>query len=348
MESEKCQFYILVQSGGGSYQLQVGAPVTAVTRVGQYQYYSMMVDDKNLEDVSITLTEILGRTALYGSLNVKRPTSENFQWESKDGALTISKNDPAFVHKGIYYFSVKGLETENEFSIVAGQQLAGRSMKPIILSLERKQTAIIDPKGLKMSENLYTYRTDSKRDPDKLCFQIQILQGKLTLYYHNDGTTPSKEHTIKEFGQETDDFLIPITDPCGTCEYLILIQAQPATIYSLTVKKTKAEESSTKRQGYSKYLVMIMFIACILTIFTALAVVFYCVRKQNRLRRELHLTELELNQHGVEGPRQRREEDQRRGRQGVTSRNKGNVYEALVLDREGDQTSPTDITPMLK
>jgi len=79
MESEKCQFYILVQSGGGSYQLQVGAPVTAIAKVGQYQYYSMMVDDEKLEDLSITITEIRGRTSLYCSLNAKRPTSEDFQ-----------------------------------------------------------------------------------------------------------------------------------------------------------------------------------------------------------------------------------------------------------------------------
>jgi len=343
-----------VQSGGGSYQLQVGAPVTGVAKVGQYQYYSMMVDDDELEGVSITLTEIHGKTSLYGSLIVKTPTSENFQWESKDGALTISKQDPAFVQKGIYYFGVKGLDTENEFSIVAGQEFPGRCVKPIILSLERKQTAVIDPIRYETSENIYSYRTDSKTNPDQLCFKIQILQGKLTLYFHNDGTTPSKEHNIQGFEEEIDDFLIPIRDPCWTCEYLIVVQAEPDTIYSLTVEKLKTEEKKVNHRGWSKSSAKILFIASILTIVIALAVVCYCVRNQHQLRRELHLTELELNQHGVEGPRQRRKEDERRVIQGTTSLNRGSGYEALILDGKsdfksptGDLISPTDKTPML-
>jgi len=347
-ESEKCQFYILVQSTGGNYQLQAGAPVTAVARVGQYQYYSLMVDDKKLESLSIIVTAILGRTSLYCSLYAKRPTSENFQWESKEGALTISKKDPSFANKGTYYFSVKGLESINEFSIVASQEFDGRSMKPIILVLDRKQAAIVDSNRVRISENLYTYRSDSKpMNSDQLCFQIQILQGKLSLYYQNDGSIPSKEHTIKGFEDEMDDFLIPITDPCMTCEYLVLIQAEPGTIYSLTVKRSKAEESKRKYRGYNRSFHKILFIASIIAISIALFVVCYCVRKHNRLRRELLLTELELNQHGIEGPRQRRKEDIRKGTLGAAKKKGGSGYQALILDGEEDRTSPTDITPML-
>lgn len=253
------------------------------------------------------------------------------------------------MNKGTYYFSVKGLESINEFSIVAGQEFAGRSMKPIILSLERKQTAIIDSNRVVVSENLYTYRTDSKAmNFNLLYFQIQILKGALNLYYQNDGTTPSREHTVQGFEEEKDDFLIHITNPCRTCEYLILIQAQPGTIFSLTVKRPKADESRKWHHGYRKSSVKILFIASILSICVALVVVCYCVRKQNRLRRELHLTELELNQHGVEGPRQRRKENERRGMLGNGMQNSGSGYEALILDREGDRSSPTDLTPMLK
>jgi len=71
------------------------------------------------------------------------------------------------------------------------------------------------------------------------------------------------------------------------------------------------------------------------------------VRKHNRLRRELHRTELELNQHGVEGPRQRLKEDIRKGTRSAAKRSGGSGYQALILDGEEDRTSPTDITPML-
>lgn len=250
------------------------------------------------------------------------------------------------MNKGIYYFSVKGLESINEFSILAGQEFDGRSMKPIILVLDRKQTAVVDSNRVLISENLYTYRTDSKpMNSDQLCFQIQILQGKLSVYYQNDGSIPSKEHAIKGFEDEIDDFLIPIMDPCRTCEYLLLIQAQPGTIYSLTVKRSKAEESIRKHRGHIRSFIRILFIASIITICIAVFVVCYCVRKHNRLRRELHLTELELNQHGVEGPRQRRKEERRKGT--GAAKKGGSGYQALILDGEEDRTSPTDITPML-
>jgi len=71
------------------------------------------------------------------------------------------------------------------------------------------------------------------------------------------------------------------------------------------------------------------------------------VRKHNRLRRELHLTELELNQHGVEGPRQRRKEEIRKGILGAAKKKGGSGYQPLILDSKEDRTSPTDITPML-
>lgn len=90
-----------------------------------------------------------------------------------------------------------------------------------------------------------------------------------------------------------------------------------------------------------------MFFASILAICSALAVVCYCWRKQNRLRRELTLTELELNQHGVEGPRQRRRDGQRRDTQGVGLMNRRSGYEALIIPEDRDRKSPTDETPML-
>jgi len=337
-----------VQSGEGNYQLQMGAPVTAFSIFGQYRYYTMTVDDEQIEDVSIILTQLNGNTDFYVSTETKRPTSEIFQWESKDGALTISKDDPYFVHTGIYFVGVRGLDKNNEYSIVTEKVTSSEDTRPIILSIDRKQTAVVVSE---MKKNLYSFRTDSKlkRSGLVLVFKVQVLQGSLTLYYHNDDIIPSKDHTMETLENAVDDFHAIINNPCKLCEYLILIMAKQGTIYSLTVeaKKLKKEAEYTKR---SKPLIRFLYFAIILIILIFVIFAGYCIRKMHRLRRELDLTELELNQQGVEGPRQRRKQEEEKAGGNTTEWSRfvsRGRYEALVLDGETDLPTPTDKTPML-
>jgi len=332
-----CEFYISVSSGNeATTSLQFGASVDGSVDKSAMKTYAIMVGDDTMDELSFHCTTTLGAVALYASTTEEHPSQSKSEWRKNiagEGVLTISKDDPGFTSSGVYFLTVEGVEAQNEYTIFADRM--GGVMTPIILMLEKKQSMVIPHDAIGWQKKLYSFRVGSI---PHVSFAFLVVAGKIEVFYHNDGQEPSEAHTLPARtgpNHTPDNFAYHVGEDelCDTCEYLILVRATPGSIYSV-----EATMRIIHPGPYPRRTMIVMAVAITLLVASLIMLICYCVQKQRRLRAELEATEIELNQHGVAGPRQRRKDrEYADSRERVPIRGAGRQYMPLTLNEDNLQ-----------
>eukprot|EP00761_Pharyngomonas_kirbyi_P007012 gb/GECH01007021.1/.p1 GENE.gb/GECH01007021.1/~~gb/GECH01007021.1/.p1 ORF type:complete len:2648 (+),score=561.77 gb/GECH01007021.1/:1-7944(+) len=199
------EFEITAVTQGNNVVLEPGQPTHGAVDEHEYKYFKFSHIDTE-ENIIITTSTSKGQVKIYGSSHISQPHNgtaeyESFPMGSSDAVIYIprSTNSP-----GWYYFGVLGIDTNNEFEIIAKTNETAEELELNEVSLFNSV-----PKG----SYRYFY-VDLEYDDHDLTVTSKSIVGDADLYLSNNYPRPTTEHYQWKSTQAAKDTVTAFhTDP---------------------------------------------------------------------------------------------------------------------------------------
>ena len=260
--TQPSDFLITAAITGGITTLQDGVPTQDNVRVGEYKYYQLVIDEPRA-DVSVSLTNFLGRAELYLSTTNHRPTNDinAFQWRSY-----------SFLHDMVYiqYNQLTDCEARVEVggSCVMYIGVYGRANAAFAVTASLDQTFTAPVQLLDgvpivgfVNQSHYQYYTAHVVAPpnSRVLITITPVFGDPDLYVTTDGSQPGKSNwnfrSVSWGGVAQDSVSIEAGKPhyCNDCMVRIAVYGFMQSQYTIayTTESTIARlVDGEQQQGY--------------------------------------------------------------------------------------------------
>eukprot|EP01084_Bolivina_argentea_P203713 347868_1 len=307
--------------------LSNGIPSWDAVGLNQYKYYSLLCNNQNIKSLDIVITADNLPFILQGIVSTtrSRATQDDVsddeyvtQWVEGNGAVfSIDKENENFISSSQYFISLyatanpnyEGNAADMIYTISAVVSIDNSTEFRVLMN-NMQQMAIIHAGN---DVRYYSFKSDINQS---ITFTLQVAQGEISMYITaSNNQIPSAE--VHDYKLENVNQLrnVTIANACSDCSYLMVIVNEDVdadSIYSIRAQVN--DDRSSRVPSPSPHNKGNPVIASVIGVLVAVTIIGLAIvgwrnyRKNERLKRELDIAELQLNMNGNKTLRQRREE----------------------------------------